>query len=208
MSNTYCVVFVFVFCALCCQFIWIVHFWLSLRYHLTFIYKKQRKPSTYMYHKSLTNLEIRIKPSTYHRSLTNLENQRTPPSYRKFLTTVENQRLPSRKEWRYQQKGTKGQTIIYKTQKFKDRATRTPLKTVGDLRCSWRVNLSCSTSHSRRITIATNLVISHEWGKDRTVITTNGTYPWSFVIHCCNNDFNLTTKNPWLSRFLVDSNPL
>jgi hypothetical protein len=26
-------------------------------------------------------------------------------------------------------------------------------------------------------------VISHEWGKDREVITTSGIYPWSSVIH-------------------------
>jgi hypothetical protein len=30
--------FVFVLCALCCQFLWTVHFSLSLRYSLTFIY--------------------------------------------------------------------------------------------------------------------------------------------------------------------------
>jgi len=29
--------FGFVFCTLCCQFLWIVHCWLSLRYSLTFI---------------------------------------------------------------------------------------------------------------------------------------------------------------------------
>ena len=29
--------FFFVLCALCCQFLWIVHFWLTLRYSLTFI---------------------------------------------------------------------------------------------------------------------------------------------------------------------------
>ena len=28
----------FVFCTLCCQFLWIVHFWLLLRYSLTFIF--------------------------------------------------------------------------------------------------------------------------------------------------------------------------
>jgi hypothetical protein len=32
------VLFVFVLCALCFRFLWIVHFWLSLRYSLTFIY--------------------------------------------------------------------------------------------------------------------------------------------------------------------------
>ena len=40
-SNTYCVVFLFCFffvlCTLCFQFLWIVHFWLPLRYSLTFI---------------------------------------------------------------------------------------------------------------------------------------------------------------------------
>ena len=30
-------------------------------------------------------------------------------------------------------------------------------------------------------TVVTTPVINHELGKDRTVITTNGTYPWSFV---------------------------
>ena len=39
VSNTYCVfaLFFFVLCTLCCQFLWIVHFWLSLWYSLMFI---------------------------------------------------------------------------------------------------------------------------------------------------------------------------
>jgi hypothetical protein len=39
VSRTYCVfvLFFFVLCTLCCQFLWIVHFWLPLRYSLTFI---------------------------------------------------------------------------------------------------------------------------------------------------------------------------
>ena len=37
VSNTYCVVFFFVSCARCCQFLWIVHLWMPLRYSLTFI---------------------------------------------------------------------------------------------------------------------------------------------------------------------------
>jgi hypothetical protein len=32
------VFFVFVLCTLCCQFLWIVHYWLPLRFSLTFIY--------------------------------------------------------------------------------------------------------------------------------------------------------------------------
>jgi hypothetical protein len=48
--------------------------------------------------------------------------------------------------------------------KTKDRVTRTP---AGALRCSGRVNGSCPTSGTRRVTLNTNLMISHEWGKDR-----------------------------------------
>ena len=42
LSNTYCVLFfvlfVLVLCTQCCQFLWIVHSWLSLRFSLTFIH--------------------------------------------------------------------------------------------------------------------------------------------------------------------------
>ena len=37
------------------------------------------------------------------------------------------------------------------THKTKDRVTRTPLKTEGELRCSGRVTSSCSTSGTRRV---------------------------------------------------------
>jgi hypothetical protein len=60
------------------------------------------------------------------------------------------------------------------THKTKDRVTRTPLTT-------GRISSSCSTSGSRRVHLVTNPVINHEWGKDREVFTTSGTYPWSFV---------------------------
>jgi hypothetical protein len=43
VSNLYSVVFL-LFCALCCQFLSIVHFWSSLWYPLTFIYKCQVLP--------------------------------------------------------------------------------------------------------------------------------------------------------------------
>jgi len=46
---------------------------------------------------------------------------------------------------------------------------------------SGRVSSSWSTSGTRRVNLVTNPVISHEWGKDREVFTTGGTYPWSFV---------------------------
>ena len=67
-------------------------------------------------------------------------------------------------------KSTKGQTTINKT---KDRVTRTPLKTGGELRCSGRVISSCFISDTRRVNLVTNPVISHERGKDREVFTTS-----------------------------------
>ena len=48
------------------------------------------------------------------------------------------------------------------TYKTKDRVTRTPLKTGGELRCSERVCSSCSTSGTRRVNLVTNPVISRE----------------------------------------------
>ena len=67
------------------------------------------------------------------------------------------------------------------TYESKDRVTRTPLKPGDELRCSGRVSSSCSTSGTRRVNLVTNPVISREWGKDREVFATSGTYPWSFV---------------------------
>jgi sulfite reductase alpha subunit-like flavoprotein len=51
------------------------------------------------------------------------------------------------------------------TYKTKDRVTRTPLKTGGELKCSGRVGSSCSNSYTRRFTLVTNPVASHERGE-------------------------------------------
>ena len=58
------------------------------------------------------------------------------------------------------------------TLKTKYRATRTPLK----LMCSGRIISSFCTCGTGCVTLVTILVISHQWGKDRIIITTNGTY--------------------------------
>jgi hypothetical protein len=73
------------------------------------------------------------------------------------------------------------------THKTKDRVTRTPLKTGGELRCSGRVGSSCSTSGACCVNLVTNPVISYEWGKDREVFTTSGTFPWSFETQIFHN---------------------
>jgi hypothetical protein len=64
------------------------------------------------------------------------------------------------------------------TYKTKDRETRTPLKIGGELRCSGRLNSSCTTSDYRRVNVVKNPVINHEQGKHLEVFTTSGTYPW------------------------------
>ena len=64
------------------------------------------------------------------------------------------------------------------THKAKDRVTRTRQNTGDELRCSGRVGTFCSTSGTRGVNLVTNPVINHEWGKDRVVLTTSGTYPW------------------------------
>jgi len=55
------------------------------------------------------------------------------------------------------------------TQKTKDRTTRTPLKIGDERKCSGRISSSCSTCGTRRVTLVTNPVVYHEWGKDRIV---------------------------------------
>ena len=70
------------------------------------------------------------------------------------------------------------------THKTKDRGTRTPLNIGGKLRCSWRVGSSCSASGTRRVTLVTNPVISHEWEKDLKVCKTSGTYPCHLLHRC------------------------
>jgi hypothetical protein len=67
--------------------------------------------------------------------------------------------------------------------KTKDRVTRIPHKTRGDLRCSGSVSSSCSLNGTRRVNLVTNSAISHEWGNDRKVFATSGTYPWSYEPH-------------------------
>ena len=69
----------------------------------------------------------------------------------------------------------------------KDRVTRTPLQTGGELKCSGRVSSSCPTNDTRRVNLVTNPVISHERGEDREVFTTSGTYPWSFATQIFHN---------------------
>jgi hypothetical protein len=78
---------------------------------------------------------------------------------------------------------------------------------------------------TKTLTLITNpvILVSHEWGKDRIVITTNETYQWSCVTQIFRNgqpshsgDYKtietMTSTyplgNPWFWSFRVKSNPL
>jgi len=67
------------------------------------------------------------------------------------------------------------------TQKTKDRTTRTPLETAGELGFSRRVSSSCYICGTRCVILVINSVIIHKWGKEQIVITTNGIYHVVFV---------------------------
>jgi len=150
--------------------------------------------------------------------------------------------FPLRRDWRYQRGNqnpyiedeqttqcpkekvqTNKQRSTNHTHNTKDRVTRISLKTWCEFRCSRRVSSSCSTSGTRRVNLVTNPVTSYEWGKDREVFTTSGTYPWSFATQIFHNGqpshggdrktfevmtSNLTHMNPWSSSFFVSSNPV
>jgi hypothetical protein len=73
-----------------------------------------------------------------------------------FKIRISKNRQHSGQMKKYKQRSTKH------THKPKDRVTRTPLKTGGELRCSERVSRSCSTSGTRRVNLVTNPGIRHE----------------------------------------------
>ena len=90
-------------------------------------------------------------------------------------------------QWPKEKAQNDKQRFTKHTYKTKDRVTWNPLKTGGELRCSGRVGSSFSTSGTRHVNLVTNPVLSREWGKDREVFTTSGTYPWSFVTQIFHN---------------------
>ena len=65
--------------------------------------------------------------------------------------------------------------------------TRTPLKHGGELRFPGRVCSSCSTCCTRRVTLVRRPMISLKSVKDQIMITTNGTYQWSFLTQILGN---------------------
>ena len=106
-------------------------------------------------------------------------------------------------------------------QKIKDRATRNPLNIGGELRCSGRSSISCSTCGIRRVVFVTNKLSDKSWMRKGPKFYDDTRY--TYVVICDTDtpdklwwrpyifrrdDFNLTTRNPWFSSFLVCSSIL
>ena len=51
----------------------------------------------------------------------------------------------------------------------------------------WNVKNICSICAVHRVILVTSPMIKHEWRNDRKVITTNGSYMWSFVTQIFDN---------------------
>ena len=71
-----------------------------------------------------------------------------------YIEEEQTTQWPKEKVQKDKQRSTK---LTYKT---KDRVTRTPLKTRGELRCYGRVSSSCSNIDTRRVYLVTNPVSS------------------------------------------------
>ena len=105
-----------------------------------------------------------------------------PKGYQnRYIEEEKTTQWPKKKVQKVKQRSTKH------TSKTKDLVTRTSPKSGGELRCSRRVSSSCSTGGTHHVNLVTKPVIGHEWGKDREVFTTSGTYSWSFMTQICHN---------------------
>ena len=112
----------------------------------------------------------------YHQCISTKQNYEFEDTKRAIIIRI------SKKNRQHKEKVQKDtQRSTNHTYKTKDRVIRTSLKTGAELRYSGMVSSSCSTSDTRRVNLIANPVINHEWGNDREVFTTSGTYPSSFV---------------------------
>ena len=102
--------------------------------------------------------------------------------------------LDKRKRWKYDRgrKSKKDRQNKWRKEKKRQKNTKhytknkdrtTSLKTGVELMCPGTVSCSCSTCGTHHATLVRNPETNHEWGKNQIVITTNGTYPWSFVTY-------------------------
>jgi hypothetical protein len=113
---------------------------------------------TSFYLSAWTNLELSF--ALYHNQITKKRRTSLGRVWRyqrsnqnPYIEQEQTTQWPKEKVQKEKQRSTKH------THKTKDRVTRTPLKTGGELRYSERVSSYCSTSGFRRVNLVTNLVI-------------------------------------------------
>ena len=106
--------------------------------------------------------------------------------------------LLKNKVWRYRKgnqkpdntmakrKRIKGNTMMYKIPRIKSKIKQSKPHRSEPM-CSWRVSSTCSTCGTRRVTIGTKPVISHEWGTYKIAIHNNfHTVCYSFLSYAGN----------------------
>ena len=103
-------------------------------------------------------------------------------------------------------RGIKSKDMQCNDQKTKDQTTTNDLQNTTQKTKHWETLISgcelmrwgighfCSMCGTCRVSLATNLVVSHEWGKNRIMIMTNGTYPWSSVTQILRCGFDMITS--------------
>jgi hypothetical protein len=112
-----------------------------------------------------------LKPANFHLQTVNPENTMTKRYFTKRVWRYQsgNQNSYIEEEqtthWSKENVQKDKQRSTKHTYKTKDRVTRTPLKTAGELRGSVKLSSSFSASGTRRVTLVANPVISHEWRK-------------------------------------------
>jgi hypothetical protein len=117
---------------------------------LTFLVKKLAEKGCSTIHAS-DDADVLIVKTTVERRVWRYQRGNQNPYIEEQTTQWPNEKVQKDK-----------QRYTKHTYKTKDRVTRTPLKTGGELRCSVRVSSSCSTSDTRCVNLVTNPVISHE----------------------------------------------
>jgi hypothetical protein len=106
-------------------------------------------------------------------------------------------------QWKFTNGQTKIHTILHRKLKIDQHQ---PLKNRSEFMCSGKVSSCCSTTGTRRATHCGKSIICHEWREGVIVITTNRTYPRSFVTQIlrnglprygCDNKTNDLTEPLW-----------
>ena len=97
----------------------------------------------------------------------------------------------------------KNNNLQYITQNTKDQATQTPLKTRDKLRCSERVNSSCSISGTYRVTLVTQVLLKLSFHNQILCCFHCLCQNWYYFANSMRNNF--FTKHKCMYNFRINS---